>query len=924
MNIMNRFFKIGVTLLFVFVFQIIALSQDVKQIEYGVQEAPSSRIEQLGTLQIESASFKVFQMNLERLQNELIGVAKTTDSKSGFIAQIELPHPDGSTHLYNVKLNTTMSDGLQEKFPEIRSYDAYGVHLPAKAKIDITPSGFHAMIMQPSVNTIFIDPAVKNNTAYYMVYNRNSVTSKQKGDWECLVTPDDTKGTLNATDVLEKNYLTCELRTFRLALAASVEYTDFHGGTVANAIAAQVTTMNRVNGIYERDLGVTLSIVPNNDLLVYEGDPIADPYSNGDAFAMLGENQSNVDAVIGAANYDIGHVFGTNSGGVAGLGVICINGSKGYGVTGSEAPINDPFNVDYVAHEMGHQFGGNHTQNNNCNRNNATAMEPGSASTILGYAGICNPNIQGNSDDHFHGISLQEMGARITSTSCAAITPLTNSPPIIEATNGNVHIPASTPFALTAFATDTDGDVLSYCWEQMDNEISPQPPKEESLGGPNFRSYSPVNDSTRYFPKLISLVSNNPFVFRWEVIPTVSRTMNFRVTVRDQPLNVAGCPDFTDVTVSTVEEAGPFVVLYPSEEGIEWKGFDDEIVTWDVAKTDEDPINCDSVDIFLSINGGASYPILVASGVPNTGSAEIVVPNFPTNLARIMVMSASGTFFNISDNNFKIIELTDDFVLDVSPAIVNVCTPENAEYTIQIDTLDGFDDPVSLSVSGLPDGAEASFSNTTVAPAGSSILTISNTDEIAPGYYELTIKATSSTGTKTKEVELVIRSGTPATVVQLTEAESSGDGPIVWEASPEVDVVYDIQIATDAEFTTIIDEASGLSTTSYTSSALSPSSTYFWRIRAVTVCGQSQWTAPYFDSEKVIIYPNPTIGNFTISWVGKADKIEVSDAVGKLVERIAVKNITTTDIDLGKYRAGVYHISISSNTGNYFYEVIKL
>ena len=921
---MNRFFKAVLLFFFLFFVQLFTFGQNTKKIDFSIKESTRAAIEQMGDVQIKVEELKVFEMDVESLRNQLSGVMKTTDPTEGFIAQIELPHPDGNTYLYNVKLNTTMSEGLQEKFPQIRSYDAYGVDFPAKAKIDITQHGFHAMIMQSDQSTIYIDPAVKGERSHYVVYHRKDFQSDN--DRECYVTSEQNDSVYKEDFVSPKSYLSCELRTYRFALAATVEYTDFHGGTKSDALAAQVTTMNRVNGVYERDLAVTMTIIPDNDLIVYEGDPDEDPFTNGNAFAMLMENQENTDEVIGSPNYDIGHVFGTNSGGVAGLGVICLNGQKARGVTGSPAPINDPFDVDYVAHEIGHQFGANHTQNNGCNRNSATAMEPGSASTILGYAGICDPNVQNNSDDHFHGVSLQEMGNRIPLTSCENRTSLDNSAPIITGTNADdgIIIPARTPFALTAFATDEDEDVLSYCWEQMDNEISVQPPDSSSTDGPNFRSISPVNNPTRYFPSLQNLVSNNPSALRWEVIPSVSRTMNFRVTVRDQPLNIAGCTDFTDISVTTVDSAGPFTVLYPSDKDISWNGLTKETITWDVANTDEDPINCEKVDIFLYTDFGMSNIIKLASDVPNTGSLEIQVPNISTIHARVMVMSSSGTFFDISDNRFEIIRLSDDFWLSVDSSLINVCTPEEAVYNIFIDSIDGFDDPVDLSVVGLPMEAVATFSKATVIPADTSELRISNTSEIPPGIYDFTIEATSSTGTKTKEARLIVRSSDPSPVLLLTSAEGVGDDPLTWEESPEVDVTYDIQIANDDDFNDIIDEATGLTETSYTSNELNPSSTFYWRIRAVTLCGKSPWTVPYFDSEEISIFPNPTIGIVTLSWVGEVDRIEVSDDLGKIIGQYNVENNTEIDIDLSNYPAAVYRLIVFSNSGRFIYNVVKL
>lgn len=628
-------------------------AQNTKNVNFPVQEVTKQEVLSHGDLQINTTEALYFQMDEETLLAQLDGIMLREEGV-GFIAELSLPLPDGTFHTYYAKGNRTVHPDLVANYPDLHTYDAYNGdgHF---VKWDITHKGFHAMIFRPGKSTVFIDPAIKNNDEYYIVYTREHfVTDKEK---DCEFTSDNDPLNLlkMPTSGELKEFGTCELRTYRLAIAATGEYTQFHGGTVNDALSAMATTMNRVNGIYEKDLAITMELISNNDQIVYTSTS-GDPYTNGQTFAMINENQSNVNSVIGAANYDIGHVFGTNSGGLAGLGVVCSNNNKARGVTGSGAPIGDPFDVDYVAHEMGHQFGANHTQNNDCNRNNSTAMEPGSASTIMGYAGICAPNVQNNSDDHFHGVSLEEMSFEILSSGhqCEAITQLSNTAPTITGTNGGATVPANTPFALTATVTDPDGDPLTYNWEQMDNQISTQPPSPNSTSGPNFRSWSSDPNPTRYFPRLQAIKNNGPFT--WERLPSVSRTMNFRVTVRDNASGAGGCNDHADVTVTVDGNSGPFEVTEPNTLGIVWYETQTRTVAWDVANTNAAPVNCQNVDIFLSVDGGNNFPITLATGVPNTGTAQVVVPSNFTNIARVMVMSEEGTFFDISDFNFTIAE----------------------------------------------------------------------------------------------------------------------------------------------------------------------------------------------------------------------------------------------------------------------------
>ena len=811
-------------------------------------DVEESEIPVVGTRYIQPSKYRTLKLDVAQMKIALNKAPMTkTPAVKNNPAFLDIPWPDGSMKTFQIIESPIMEPELMAKFPEIKTYAGSEVGNGANyIRLDLTPQGFHAMILTGDEGTIYIDPYTfgGGDITHYIAYNKKDFKPIASKQMVCGVrgNPINTDDYKPSTGGSMYRFGSCELRVYRIAIAATGEYTTFHGGTVALAQAAQVTTMNRVNGVYLRDMAVRMDIIGNNNLLIYTN-AATDPYTNGSPGAMINENQTNVDNVIGSANYDIGHVFGTNSGGLAGLGVICSNSGKARGVTGSGAPINDPFDIDYVAHELGHQFGANHTFNNSCggNRNNATAMEPGSGSTIMAYAGICPPNIQSNSDDHFHGASLEEMSNRILSTNCPVTTALANNPPNITGTNAGVTVPGSTPFALTAVANDPDGNTLTYCWEQMNNAIATMPPQATSNDGPNFRSFSPSTSPTRYFPNLTDLAAGNATT--WEVLATVNRTMNFRVSVRDNAVG-GGCTDHTDVVLNVDGNSGPFIVTYPSAAGISWTGATNETVTWDVANTDVAPVACANVDILLSTDGGLTYPTVLANNVPNDGNQQITVPNTATTTARIMVVCENGTFFDISDNNFTIVAATLDYTLGATSDTATACQPANATYTINVGQIGSYTDPVTLSLTGVPAGATATFGTNPVTPAGTTTLTISNTGAAAAGAYNLTLTGNSTSGTKNYALVLNI-GGVPGTVTPTAPANAATNVAtptnFTWNGSGTAGEQYQIEIATDAGFTNIVDNANNLSTASYTSSSLSLGTAYFWRVRALNPCG----TGPY-------------------------------------------------------------------------------
>lgn len=607
-------------------------------------------LSQIRTRKTNPKAFMLFSLNLVQLK-QLLANASLEGVQSNNNLTIQFPNSEGVISNFAVYQTKMMEEGLQAKYPTLKSYIAVGVDNPITSlRFSITDFGLHAMSITNEKGTYFIDSYTKDSSKYILYYKKNCDASST---FTCGTTVGEGKN-----DTLKNNFqapLSNDglFRQYRLTMTTDADYSQFHiaaagvtNGTIAQkksaVMSALVVTMTRINGVFERDLGVRMNLVENNDLLLSIG---TDNFTDNN---ILDENIALTNSLIGFNNYDIGHIVTGGGGGIAAYACIC-NFDKAAGTTGSDSPVGDPFDIDYLAHEIGHQFGAGHTFNNSCGDNISTdtCVEPGSGSTIMGYAGICSPNIQDHSDAYFSVASIQEIELTLNNpNNCSNTTTSVSTTPSITPLN-NYTIPFGTAFILKGSASAPNPNLLTYCWEQTDLEISVQPPSPLSNFGPNFRSLSPTYSPDRYMPNFTSVLAGN-LTPEWEVIPNAARTMNFALTVRDNNL-INGGQTQTASNLIEVADVGPFKITSPSIVNASYPSGISHNITWDVAGTTDNGINTATVTLLISTDNGVTFTPLV-SNIPNDGSENIQFPNVESAYCRIMITADENIYYAVSAN----------------------------------------------------------------------------------------------------------------------------------------------------------------------------------------------------------------------------------------------------------------------------------
>jgi hypothetical protein len=672
--------------------------------------------------QLTPEKYLVFRLN-RKLLNGVFSEAplEFTSEAQQTETILEIPNPEGGVSRFRIEESPMLAPQIASQFPTWKQYSGQGIDDPtAIARFDVNANGFHGYILS-SKGTILIDPISLVDQKNYLVYYKGDIGESNRDQFSCdfLEGSKEDKGNFFAPQAFSNG---TQLRTYRLAISATKEYTNFFGGNVTTAFAAVTTTVNRMIGIYRRDLASTFVLVTGTTHMFTDANDGGFPAASDPNVSTLSlpRNQVVMDSgnggnpvAVGNANYDIGHVLSRtgNPNGLASSPSLCNNSAKAQGFTGAQTPQGDGFDVDYVAHEIGHQFGMSHTFNNDidgsCDTRSATsAYEPASGVTIMGYGGICAPrNLSKNSIEYFNLRSFDQSLKWFADIAggvfggidpaCGMPTANGNNVPVVTSP-GNFTIPKLTPFTLTASATDTNGDALTYLWEEFDlggatRSAAAIDTDEDGTARPIFRAYNASASGSRTFPSLTYILNNanvvpltytgtlpfapvmgstNGYVcdpmetcVTGERLPSIARVMNFRVTVRD---NRAGGGAIVDgQSAITVDAAsGPFRISnqnsVPNTGGSDfapsasWQAGTMQAVTWDVANTNAAPVSAANVKISLSTDGGQTFPTVLLASTPNDGTENITVPNSPTTTARIKIEAVGNVFFDVNDANFTI------------------------------------------------------------------------------------------------------------------------------------------------------------------------------------------------------------------------------------------------------------------------------
>jgi subtilisin-like proprotein convertase family protein len=829
-----------------------------------------------------------YKLNSDFLKSKL---AATTDKASKEItSEITVPNSNGVLERFKVWESSNFEPELQAKYPEIRAYEGSGIDdKAAKIHFSVSPLGVQTMILRVDKATEYIEENPENKTEYVLFTSNNTDNSSR------LI--------CKTTDLISNNSTAKTARetannkvfkTMRLALSCTGEYTTYFGGTKTAALGGMNATLSRVNGVFNKDLAVKVVLIANNDAIIYT-DAATDPYSNastGADGAWNQEVQTTLTNVIGNANYDLGHLFGASGGGgnAGCIGCVCTNPTtntplgKGSAYTSPSdgKPQGDSFDIDFVAHEMGHQLGANHTFSYDAAERTNVNVEPGSGSTIMGYAGVTSDyDIQNASDDYFAYVSILQIQNTLAGKSCPVNSAIVNNPPTIDA-GPDYTIPISTAFVLKGTGSDPEGNTITYNWEENDNATTTSggnsiayPTKPD---GPLFRSVVPNSSTVRYMPAFSSVLQNK-LTTTWESVSSIGRTLHFTLTGRDNAADGQAQTNTDDMIVSVASFAGPFAITSHVNDDVSWWQGLSETVTWSVNNTNTLQ-GSTAVNIKLSTDGGLTFPIILASNTPNDGSETITMPtSVPSSRnCRILIEPTGNIYYAINKKPFAIgftsSTTCDSYSFGSSFSIPNTTTFVTRTISVPASAATVSDVNVSVNVT------HAKFS-------------------------DLEIQIVNPQGTVVRLFNRNCGSTNSTLAMQFDDAGAALDCNRTTE-----------QIVTPVDFLSVFN-------------GQNPQGTWTLRVRdavvgnfgtlnsaSINICGQTYTLdTPDFENIDFVLYPNPNKGSFTIQFESKSNdgvKVFVHDILGKKVYENTFESTSNfnQNIQLQKVPAGVYLVTV--------------
>lgn len=638
--------------------------------QYKGNYAPSSM-----EMIVQPSSYRILTLDNAAMQSMLSHVGSDMASAT----EIQVPTPEGTFRTFKIWKNGTMSPALAAKYPEILTFDGYAVDDPnVTAKFGFNPFGFSAQV-HDGRNTYYVDPYSNAQDGYYMTFYKRDLPFEPV---RCAAdelfrstglsdldnnqqTPFEFDGNNGNSELIYAH--SNQTRKFRTAITNTGEWATAIVGAVNPSkqlvVAKIVEIVNRINGYFEREIAVTLELIDNNDAIVFNNKDL-DPYNNNNNMAaLLDESHTSIVNRIGGNNFDLGHILCTAGGGLAQTPAVCSSNGKGRGAS----TINSTTNLKTIMHEMGHQMSASHTfsaNNAGCNGNGMPqgAYESGSGVTIMSYSGACAENnvfLNQGDDDYYHVHSLYEITTYINnSITCGTLS--TNIPVLsIPNITDKYNIPRNTPFELVGPEATVQGSQIPqtffYNWEQYDNGFDlVEANGSTQTSGPTLRSHYPKLSTAQTYPPIKEIIAGNYSLVGYR-LPGGARTLNFKYTARGI-LNNKGAFCFSDSTLklNVISSAGPFRVTSNTSGTTNWNPGETVEIKWNPASTNNAPINCQGVSIYLHFPDGTQPDIQLVGYAPNNGIFYYPVQNFAATNGYIKIKGAGNVFFDVSKGKVNV------------------------------------------------------------------------------------------------------------------------------------------------------------------------------------------------------------------------------------------------------------------------------